>query len=92
MRNPTVSIPIELADAIDAEAWRTGRQRHEILVDWLRRTWPSYVAGRITADFAPVIDVEPGHAETRRCPALSGEPTTRSGGQPPSLGSCEPSC
>ncbi|MST32638.1 ribbon-helix-helix protein, CopG family [Acidimicrobiaceae bacterium USS-CC1] len=58
VRNPTVSIPEELDDAIRAEAYRTGRSRHEVLVTWLRETWPEHVRDQLRADLTTDLDAD----------------------------------
>jgi hypothetical protein len=52
MGNSTsLSVPDELAAAVRAEAARRVCRPADVLLDFLRRCWPEYVAGQLRADF-----------------------------------------
>lgn len=77
-----LSVPEEVALAVRAEAYRTLRRPGEVLTDWLRRTFPRYVADRLAEDllhpaggllFDVAADAEaaPGCPEADPRPAIS---------------------
>ena len=52
MRNIPIGVPEEVAHAVRAEALRQCRRPAEVLSDWLRNTFPTYVANAMQKDFA----------------------------------------
>lgn len=58
-----LAVPDEVARAVEAEALRRMVRPGAVLTDWLRRTFPQYVAGRLAEDLAhpesgAVVEVE----------------------------------
>jgi len=52
VRGTTITIPDEVDLAIRAEAYRVGCRPGEVLVSWLRATFPAYVQGQLRRDLS----------------------------------------
>jgi hypothetical protein len=50
MPNPSIAVPVEIDDAIRAEAYRTGLPRFEIMHLWFVSTWPDFVRKSLQSD------------------------------------------
>jgi len=63
----TFTVPSEIADRFRSEARRQGRYASLVFTDWVRQTWPDYVADCLKADLQErVIDIRPASASKRR--------------------------
>lgn len=58
------SVPEAVADALRGEAQRRLVRPGEVLTDFMRHCWPTYLAECVADDLQPVLDVEALDAET----------------------------
>jgi hypothetical protein len=58
-RAVTVTVPTNVADALDAEATRRNRRRGEVLAEFVALCWPEFVATALRADLHPTADLDP---------------------------------
>lgn len=54
----TVTLPPEVAAAVDAEAYRRLVRRGDVLAEFVRTCWPTYLANVLAQDLASVLDAE----------------------------------
>jgi hypothetical protein len=53
-----IAVPETVADALRGEANRRLVHPGDVLVDFVRSCWPSYVANQLVTDLRPVLDAE----------------------------------
>lgn len=58
MESVSFKVPVPVADVVRGEASRRCTRPGEVLADFFRRCWPSYVAAELERDLQPVLDVE----------------------------------
>lgn len=56
MESVNLKVPVPVADAIRGEANRRMVRPGDVLIDFVRRHWPEYVAGELARDLRPAID------------------------------------
>lgn len=70
-----ITVPDEVAAALDAETIRRPATRAEVLIDFVRTAWPTYVAQQLRSDLANnQVTVRATWAEPRQTPEVC-EPT-----------------